>query len=48
MTLWRTLSSESSGSATVVSMERLIWCDIETVPDYEVWKPESLAWALFH
>lgn len=29
-------------------MEQVIWCDIdlESVPDYEVWKPESLAWAL--
>lgn len=29
-------------------MEQQIWCDIdlETVPDYQVWKPYSLAWAL--
>lgn len=29
-------------------MEQPIWCDLdlEAIPEYEAWKPESLAWAL--
>lgn len=36
------------GSATLVSMEQAIWFDIDlkTVPEYDVWKPESLEWAM--
>jgi hypothetical protein len=41
------LSGESSGSATVVRAEHsdLARHRLETVPDYEVWKPESMAGA---